>query len=146
MSRSIVARIFGVVLFLALLGVVGGFAFRAGVTQGISQAPEVASAIEQAAENGQGNPMTYSHGFGYGYPHHFGYGHHFGFFPFGICGSIFLLFFFFGVMKMIFFRGWRHGHHGWGHHKWEHGVPPHFSEWHKRAHGGEENEKPEESK
>jgi hypothetical protein len=69
------------------------------------------------------------------------YGHpHFGFMPFGICGSIFFLFLFFGFMKMIFFRGmrhgWgRHGHHGhWGK-DWEGGLPPKFDEWHKRAHG-----------
>lgn len=141
MNRSIVFRIIGAMLLIALLIAGGTFVYRAGVAQGISQAPEVATAIEKAAENGQSNPMMYGHGFGgYGYPHSYGFRHHFGFFPFGICGSILFLFFFFGAMKMIFFRRWRHGHHGWGHHNWENGVPTKFDEWHKRAHG----EKPSE--
>lgn len=143
MSRNIF-RIFGGLLLIAVLIAGGVFVYQAGVAQGISQAPEVVTAIEKAAENGQSNPMMYGPGLGYGYPYHYGFGHHFGFFPFGICGSILFLFFFFGIMKMFFFRRWRHAHHGWGHDKWEHGVPPHFNEWHKRTHG-EGNEKSEES-
>ena len=72
--------------------------------------------------------MMYGHGYGYG-------GHHFGFFPFIICGSILFVFFFFGFLKMIFFRGMRHSGHGhWGK-KWEDGMPAMFNDWHKRAHG-----------
>ncbi|MBK9209979.1 MAG: hypothetical protein IPL71_17475 [Anaerolineales bacterium] len=145
MSRKgpfIVFRVIGFLLLTALF-IGGGFmAYKAGVAQGISEAPAVATAIAQAAESGQSAPvppMMYGHGYGYGNPMMYGR-HHFGFVPFGICGSIFFLFLFFGFMKMIFFRGmrhgWgRHGHHGhWGK-DWEGGLPPKFNEWHKRAHG-----------
>lgn len=139
-----------VIGFLFLVGLItgGGFmAYKAGIAQGVSQAPAVATAISQAAENGQAAPvppMMYQYGYGYG-PGYDMYGrHHFGFLPFGICGSILFLFLFLGIMRMIFFRGW---HGGWGGHKhgpwgkhWENGVPPMFNEWHKRAH----DEKPAE--
>ena len=140
--NGFVFRLIGVVLLIGLM-VAGGFmAYRVGVGQGISQAPAVATAISQAAENGQSAPippMMYGRGYGYGY--YPMYGHHFGFFPFGaICGSIFFLFLFLGLMRVIFFRGmW---HRGWEGHKhgpwgrdWEGSVPPMFNEWHKRAHG-----------
>lgn len=145
MSRKgpfIVFRVIGFLLLVALIVGGGAMAYKAGVTQGISQAPAVATAISQAAENGQAvPPMMYGPGYGYGYhPYSFGYRHHFGFFPGGICFSIFFLFLFLGLMKMIFFRGmW---HRGWEGHKhgpwgkdWEGGVAPMFNEWHRRAHG-----------
>lgn len=143
-------RALGAILVLGLIAGAGAFGYRAGMAQGISQAPAVAKAIEKAAENGQAAPapfMSYGHGFGYGYsPMSF----HHGFFnPIGaICGSILFLFLFFGAMKMLFFRRmmWHGGHmHGpWGRH-WEGGIPPMFSEWHKRAHGEQaEGEKKEE--
>lgn len=149
---KIAFRVFAALLFIGLIATAGMFAYKAGMAQGISQAPAVATAIAQAAENGQGAPvppMMYGHGYpGYGYG--YGYGHHFGFNPFGaICFGIFFLFLFFGFMKMMFFRRMRHT---WGHHRhqgpwgknWEGGVPPIFNEWHKRAHG--EGEKPVEEK
>ena len=139
----IVLRVIGFLLLATLIVGGGAMVYKAGMAQGISQAPAVATAISEAAENGQAvPPMMY--GYGYGYPM---YGrHHFGFFPFGaICGSLLFLFLLFGFMKMIFFRGmW---HRGWGDHKhgswgkdWEGGLPPMFDEWHKRAH----DEKPAE--
>ncbi len=138
--NGLVFRVIGVLLLIGLIATGGFMVFRAGEAQGIAQAPAVATAISQAAENGQAAPvppMMYGHG--YGYPYSFGYRHHFGFFPFGaICGSIFFLFFFFGFMKMIFFRRMRHGGHHmhgpWGK-GWEDGAPSMFNEWHKRAHG-----------
>jgi uncharacterized membrane protein len=148
MSRNgLVFRIIGALLLIGLMAAGGYIVYKAGVTQGVSQAPAVATAIAQAAENGQGAPvppMMYGREYGYGY--YPMYGHHFGFFPFGaICGSILFLFLFLGLMRMIFFRGmW---HRGWEGHKhgpwdkdWEGGVSTMFNEWHKRAHG----EKPEE--
>jgi hypothetical protein len=132
-------RVLGILLVLGLIAGAGAFGYRAGMAQGITQAPAVAKAIEKAAENGQVAPippMMYGNGYGY-YPM---FGHHHGFFnPFGaICGSIIFLFLFFGAMKMLFFRRmmWNGGHmHGpWGRH-WEGGFPPVFNEWHKRAHG-----------
>ena len=153
----ILFRVIGFLLVLGLIAGAGAFAYKAGMAQGISQAPAVATAIAQAAEDGQAvPPMVYGHGFapyGYGYGMH-GHGH-FGFFPLGgICFGIFLLFFFFGFIKMMFFRRMRHG---WGHHgghgpwgkNWEGGVPPMFNEWHKRAHGetpAADGEKPAEEK
>lgn len=130
MNRSIVFRLIGAVLLIALLVAGGTFVYRAGVAQGVTQAPEVAEAIQQSAEDGNPNPM-FNRGYGYGYPFHNG----FGFFPFGFCFSILLLFFFFGMLRFIF-RPWawgKHGHGHWG--KWEGGFPPKFDEWHKRAHG-----------
>ncbi|HLA87910.1 MAG TPA: hypothetical protein VJL10_07810 [Anaerolineales bacterium] len=149
--NGFIFRLIGVLLLIGLVGAGGFMAFKAGETQGIAQAPAVATAISEAAENGQGvPPMAYGPAYGYGYhPYSFGYRHHFGFFPLGgICFSIFFLFLFFGVLRMVFFRTWRHacGHHGpWGRH-WEGGVPPMFSEWHKRAHdekSAEEGDKKE---
>jgi hypothetical protein len=136
--NGFVFRLIGVFILIGLM-VGGGFmAYRAGIAQGVSEAPAVATAISEAAENGQVAP--YAPGYGYGFPHPYGFGyrHHFGFFPIGgFCFSIFFLFLFFGLLKMIFFRPWHHGgymHGPWGR-RWEGGLPPMFDEWHKRAHG-----------
>lgn len=134
MSRNLF-RLFGVLLLIAIIVAGGVFVYRAGVAQGISQAPQVAEAIQQSAENGNPMPM-FNRGYGYGYPYHhgFGFGPHFGFFPFGFCFSILFLFFLFGLLRFTF-RPWAWGGRGhWGK-SWEHGVPPKFDEWHKRAHG-----------
>ena len=157
MSRngSIVLRVIGFLLLIALIIGGGAIVYRAGMAQGISQSPAVATAIVQSAESGQPvpvPPMMYGHGYGYGYPM---YRPHHGFFPFGaICGSIFFLFLIFGLMKLVFFGGMRH--RGWEGHKhgpwskhWEGDVPPMFDEWHKRAHGEkstDENKESESSK
>ena len=151
--NGFVFRLIGVVLLLGLIAGGGAMAYKAGMAQGISQAPAVATAISKAAESGQVAPvppMMYGYGQPYGYGYGFGYRHHFN--PFGaICGSLIFLFFFFSFMKMIFFRkmrhGWgHHGHHGpWGK-DWKDGVPSMFNEWHKHAHGetpAEEGDKKE---
>jgi hypothetical protein len=136
MNRNIVFRIIGALLLIALLVAGGTFVYRAGVAQGISQAPQVAEAIQQSAENGNPvPPMMYGRGYGYGYPFHhgFGFGHHFGFGLFHIFGFFILLLFFFGLLRFAF-RPWawgKHGHGPWG--KWE----DRMDEWHKRAHGEE---------
>jgi hypothetical protein len=140
--NGLVFRIIGALLLIGLVAAGGFMAYNAGIAQGVSQAPVVATAISKAVENGQVAPVPpmygREYGYGYGYPM---YGHHFGFFPIGaICGSILFLFLFLGLIRMIFFRGMMHrgweGHkHGpWGRH-WENGVPPMFDEFHKRAHG-----------
>jgi hypothetical protein len=119
MSRAGFAfRLIGAALLVALVIGGGYMAYRAGVAQGISQAPAVATAISKAAENGQPAPFpgAFDRRFGYDDRVPFGYGpmHRFGFFPFGgICFSIVALFFFLGLMRMVFFRPWRMG---WSHH------------------------------
>ncbi len=130
---KIIFRVFALLVIAGLL-VSGGFmAYRAGVAQGISQAPALASAIEKAAENGQVAPIPPM--YGYGQPYGYGFPRHFGFFPIGgICLSIFFLFLAFAFLKMVFFRPWRHHHGHWGRH-WEGEAPSMFDEWHKRAHG-----------
>ena len=145
--NGFVFRLIGVVLLLGLITAGGFMAFKAGETSGIAQAPAVATAISKAAESGQAAPvppMMYGYGHPYGYGMR-GYGHHFN--PFGaICFSLIFLFFFFGFMKMIFFRRMHHGGHHmhgpWGK-DWEGGLPPMFNEWHKHAHSGDDEKKEE---
>lgn len=133
--NGFIFRLIGVLLLAGLIFGSGFMVYRAGVAQGIAQAPAVAEAIQESAGGGQFIHPMYGYGYGFGGPHFFN--------PFGaICLSIFFLFFFFGFMKMIFFRRMRHGweHHGPWRKDWEGSVPPMFDEWHKRAHG--EGEKP----
>lgn len=142
MSRNgFVFRLIAVLLLVGLAVAGGYMAYRAGVAQGIAQAPDVAKAISQSAQTGQ--PVPVAPMYAYGYPYRWGFWHPFGFFPFGCFGALLFIFLFFGLLRFAF-RPWgwgRYGHHGpWG--RWEGGVPPMFSEWHKRAH----EEKPEEQK
>ena len=113
---SFVLRLIGVLLLVGLMVAGGAMAYRAGVAQGIAQAPVVAEALSNAAENGQPMPVP-GYGYGYGYPY-YGFRPHFGFFPFGgIFGFILFFFLFFGLLRLILFRpwGWHYGHtHGRG--------------------------------
>jgi hypothetical protein len=116
-------RIIGVLVLVGLILAGGFIAYRAGVAQGIAQAPQVATAISQAADSGQPVPPMFARG--YGYPRHFG------FFPFGgIFISILCIFLLFGALRFLFFRPWGYG---WGRHGKGY-VPPMFDEWHTRAH------------
>jgi hypothetical protein len=139
---SFVLRLIGALLLVGLMIGGGVMAYRAGVAQGIAQAPAVAEALSNAAESGQGLPVP---AYGYGYPY-YGFRPHFGFFPIGgIFGFILFLFLFFGLMRLIFFRrwAWHYGHmHGRGPWKgyggpW--GTPP----W---AREGEEDDEQKEKK
>jgi hypothetical protein len=141
----IIFRLIGFLLVIGLIVGGGTMVYRAGIAQGISQAPAVAAAISKATENGQVAPVPPMIGRGYGDAYGYGpgyypmMGHHFfGFFPFGaICGSVFFLFFFFGLMKMIFFRRmWG----GYGYHR--HGPPwmQHQDHDKKEKEGGEQKE------
>ena len=149
-------RILGVLFVIALIAGAGAFGYRAGFAQGVSQAPVIAKAIENAAENGQAYPhMMYQRNFDYGYfpmPMQgiYGYspmmrgGFSHGFFnPIGGLLTFLLVAFVIGaVIKMAFFRRSHWGHAPW---RWEGGAPSMFDEWHKRAHGetpeGEESKK-----
>ena len=135
---SFVWRLIGVLLLVGLMIGGGVMAYRAGMAQGIAQAPVVAEALSNAAESGQGLSVP-GYGYGHGYPV-YGMRPHFGFFPFGgIFGFILFIFLFFGLMRLIFFRrwAWGYGHmHGRGHWKgrggpW--GTPP----WAREGEAGE---------
>lgn len=134
MNGKIGLRIVSGLVLLAVIAAIGFFAFQAGVAQG--------SPITIEAPSGESVPMPYPHyGYGYGMPFR---GPHFGF-GFGCLIPLFGLFLLalafkaFRVMMWGPRWGWGHRHGGWG----EHGVPPMFEEWHKRAHGEPNSEKKE---
>jgi hypothetical protein len=123
-----------VVLIAAILGI-GGYAYNIGLTQGLAQkvqAPVVGS-------------VPLPHMMYYGRPF-LGFG--FGFGLLGCLIPLFLLFLVFGSLRFLFWRGsmgWGHMHRR--HWDWrnENGkdVPPFFAEWHRRAHAAPEEEKKE---
>ena len=123
MNGKIALRVVSGLVLLAVIAAIGFFAFQAGVAKG--------SPITIEAPSGESVPAPYPH-FGYGYgmrPHHpFGFG-------FGCLiplVGVFLL-----VLALKSFRVMMWGPRwGWGHRHWgEHGAPPMFEEWHKKAHG-----------
>ncbi len=119
------------VLVAAILGI-GAYAYNIGIARGLAQNVQVPA--------GQVAPVYPLH---FGYPY-FGFG--FGLFAFLI--PFVLLFLVFGSLRFLFWRGpmgWRHMYrHDWD---WRDqnakGVPPFFAEWHRRAHAGPEEEKPD---
>ena len=130
MSRSsVVFRVIGILVLLGVLAVAGVIVYRAGYTQGVIQSPAVATAASE--QPGQVIPAPYP-------PHMVGYGagmwmHPFwGFPPFFAClFGFFLIFLFFGALRMIFFPRWygrrhwhRHGYGPWDDPRWEHGEGP----------------------
>ena len=122
MWRRIIPGVLVMVLLVGALAAVGGMAYRAGVMQGLAQEGKIEFVAPPAGAAGY-------------YPYHAGpFFHPFGFFA--CLGPLFFIFLVFGLLRMVFRPwGWRHGmmHHGpWG----QHGAPPMFEEWHKRAHGG----------
>lgn len=115
----------GVMLVLFLLAAVvfgvGLPAYQFGVAQGLADSGKIV-----VPAGGVPAPYVYGPGMHFG---RFGWG----FQPLGCLVPVIGLFIFFGVMRMLFWRGprmWhmRHGH--WG----GEGVPPVFAEWHRRAH------------
>jgi hypothetical protein len=121
----VVLRLIGALLLVGLMIGGGAMAYRAGVAQGIAQAPAVAEALSKAPESGQSLPVP-AYGYGYGYPV-YGLRPHFGFFPLGgIFGFILFTFLFFGLLRLIFFRpwAWHYAHmHGRGPWKGYYGRP-----------------------
>lgn len=141
---SFVLRLIGVLLLIGLMIGGGVMVYRAGMAQGIAQAPAVAEALSNAAESGQGLSLP-AYGYGYGYP---GYRArpHFGFFPFGgILGFILFIFLFIGLLRLIFFRPWAwhygpmHGRGAWKGHTYPWGIPP----WEREGKEGEDVKKKE---
>ena len=102
-------------LVLALVAMVGVYAYNLGVAQGIAESARLTNT------NGT-TPIAY-----WPYPWHYGIG----FFPFG---PLFFLFFWLVLLRGLFWRG------GWGPGRryWYGGVPPAFDEWHRQAHARED--------
>jgi hypothetical protein len=126
MSRSsIVWRIIGILVLLAVLAVAGTFVYQAGYAQGVAHSALVTSASSGSAPAPA--PMPYPY---YGYYPGMWMNPFFGFFPFGCLIGFFLICLFFFAMRMIFFphrwgrRGWRHHGYGpWGGPPWEDDGP-----------------------
>ncbi len=112
--------LFVAILLIAAVVGVGFYAYNMGMAQ-------------SAAGGGNLVPPTTPGAAPYPY-----YYHPFFFHPFGIFGCLAPLFFFlviFALIRAIFWGGrWGWGHHMHHGHWGEHGVPPMFEEWHKRAH------------
>jgi len=96
---------------VALLALVGVYAYNVGVAHGLAEGGRIAAAPGAAA------PIVAW------YPRPWGFG--FGFFPFF---PLLFILFWFVVLRGLFWRGRWHGRSYCG------GVPPAFDEWHRRAH------------
>lgn len=121
--------IFGVLMTLIVIGVVGFFAYQVGWSDGLAQ---------HLPANGGQTTVVAPYYYGWGGPHFLGFG-----WIFGLLFSLFLLFFVFRVIAFGLFGGWRRGgwgmydRHGWG--MYGGGIPPaideRMREWHRQAHG-----------
>lgn len=132
MNRRIVLGVLIGLVLIVGVATMGYYAYQAGVAQGLVESGKLA--VEPASPEGQvyhyrGGPFFLHHRFGFG---------------FGFLGCLIPLLFFFLLTRLLFwprrwFWGWGHGgpggHWGHGHGPWEHGAPPMFEEWHRRAHG-----------
>ena len=134
-GNNVGLRIVAALVLVAAIAGIAYFAFQAGVARG--------SPITMEAPSGENvpAPVPYPYyGYGYGMPFHRPWGFGFGFF-----GFLILLFLFFAALRAFRFLlwgprwGWGHRHGAWGR-AWEHGAPPMFEEWHKRAHGEKSGE------
>ena len=105
MNRRVAMVVALVLVAVALAGVIGTTAYRAGVARGLADAGNVPQ------------PWLY-HG-----PFWFGG-------PFAFLFPLFGVFVVLALARALFWRGWCAGGRG----SWERGVPPAFEEWHRRAH------------
>ena len=105
MNRRIATVVALVVVAVALAGVVGTTAYRAGLARGLADAGSVPG------------PWLY-HG-PFWYPG-----------PFAFLFPLLGLFVILAVVRGLFWRGWCAGGRG----SWKSGVPPMFEDWHRRAH------------
>lgn len=114
--KPTIFRVFKFLFVLLLLAGVAFAGYQFGFSQGVASSPQIAEAMQQW----QGQPGLSPHFAMRGY-----YGHHFGFFPFGgIFGFLFMIFIFFGIMRLLFRPHWMHARHMYGHGPWHHGYPP----------------------
>ncbi len=136
MNRRIVLGILIGLLLIVGAVTVGYYAYQAGIAHGLADSGKLV-ADGSAPPDGHvyhywGGPFAFHHGFGFG---------------FGFLGCLLPLLFFFLLSRLLFWPhswGWRRPG-PWGHGPWEHGAPPMFDEWHRRAHGnppGPGNEPP----
>ena len=130
--KHIVFRILAGLVLLAAIAGIGFFAYNAGVVHG------AALDLKPLMAEGQAQPPIFMHSYGMGFHHAMPF-----FGCFGILIPLFLFFLAFAAMRHLF---WGPGH--WGHHRmhmhghgpwgekgpWAEGVPPMFTEWHRRAH------------
>lgn len=140
MNRSIFFRIIMAIVLIAAIAGIGFYAYQAGITQGLAQNVQVQSG------NAPTNTVPYFFAYPYG-PRFFGWG---GFGLLGCLIPLFLIFLAFSALRGLLWLGprrWHMHHHGpWGtpHEPgsgdWEKGVPPMFSEWHRRSHENPQQE------
>jgi hypothetical protein len=105
MNRRIAMVVALVLVAVAVAGLIGTTAYRAGLARGLADGGNVPA------------PWLY-HG-PFWYPGAFA-------FLFPLLGLFLIL----TLMRGLFWRGWCAGGHG----SWKGGVPPMFEEWHRRAH------------
>lgn len=119
MAKHIVFRILSGLVLLAVIAGIAFFAFNAGLARGSAELAQV-----PAGQMGR-LPFFWHPGFFLG----------FGILP--VLGPLFLLFLAFGAFRRMMW-GPRWGRHAGGpghmHGPWGEGVPPMFSEWHRKAH------------
>jgi hypothetical protein len=132
MNKNIGLRILAGFLLLAAIAGIAFMAYQSGATH---------AAVVVAQTSGNTAPAPYPYYYGWMWPPFL--------FPFGCFVPLigfFLICLAFGAFRVMLWgpRRWEgrrmYGHHGqWGENG--EGVPPMFAEWHKRAHGG--NEQPD---
>jgi len=105
MNRRIAVAVALVVVAVALAGLIGTTAYRAGLARGLAEAGNVPG------------PWLYHGPFWYAG-------------PFAFLGPLLGLLVILALVRGLFWRGWCAGGRGSRHS----GVPPMFEEWHRRAH------------
>jgi len=105
MNRRIVMTVAVFLVAVALAGVIGTTAYRAGLARGLAEAGNVSG------------PWLYHGPFWYAGPFAF---------LFPLLGLFVIL----ALVRGLLWRGWCAGGRG----SWTSGIPPMFEEWHRRAH------------
>ena len=129
---SFVLRLIGILLLVGLVIGGGVMTYRFGYAQGLADAPEIATVISKAAEDGQPLPVPPMIRYGRSYANPLMWMHpQYGFIPFGgVVGFFLLALLFIGLMRLIFFRPWAwhyshmHGRGPWKGYGGPWGTPP----------------------